>query len=497
LESSITNIQMPEWTKILGKEGVEKVLREIANSDAKYKQLLSDYTGPTNSAEDYANTLAEVNRVLKQAAPNLEDDIQQYLDDRDEAVKESADNIIEIEKDLSAKLKDLEVDWAKDLADAKADYLKGIADAYADYAKRIADAQQNYTQGVADAGRDYRQNELDAERQYQKDMRRLREDFLMDLEGALRERNALQVIQLSRQYELDKRRRTEDFQDDKDQRKREYKERLRELKEQLDKELSEAARAYAERMTMLYQERQDRITALNEQYKLEREEAAKNAEQKKIEEDARHKEELDRMDKEFGEKLEKVGKQLEEAGLVTSEQLTKMRNDILAETSPTSALYQFWDVFGLKLAEGASAVATTAANVMTNLGSMIAMLLYFNMLSGAGTKWNYQKTWKPEGPPIPGAAEGGQFIATKPTMITVGEGGEREFVSIIPFSKMGTADSMAKVPSTGMPTSLSRASLGGGNATIQILLSPDLEGRITTNTLDSVAEVLMGVVRSK
>jgi hypothetical protein len=90
----------------------------------------------------------------------------------------------------------------------------------------------------------------------------------------------------------------------------------------------------------------------------------------------------------------------------------------------------------------------------------------------------------------PQAAEGGNFLANRPTSVTFGEAG-LEMASFRPIGRKG--QDVNKV--------FSNMSGGGGSAsgavTIELLLSPDLEARVVQNSLNKTAEIVTRIQRSK
>jgi hypothetical protein len=87
-----------------------------------------------------------------------------------------------------------------------------------------------------------------------------------------------------------------------------------------------------------------------------------------------------------------------------------------------------------------------------------------------------------------GAAEGGTFLADKPTSMVFGEAG-LEMATFTPIGRTGR--DVNKVFSNMGGGS------GNGNIQIEMLLSPDLEGRIISNTLNKTADVVFRTGRSK
>jgi hypothetical protein len=91
-----------------------------------------------------------------------------------------------------------------------------------------------------------------------------------------------------------------------------------------------------------------------------------------------------------------------------------------------------------------------------------------------------------------GMAEGGTIVANRPTTVTFGENNEWEAASFTPIGRTGKDvnkifSQLGKGSADGM----------GGMVTIALDLSPDLEARITNNTMTKTARIITQVRRTK
>jgi hypothetical protein len=85
-------------------------------------------------------------------------------------------------------------------------------------------------------------------------------------------------------------------------------------------------------------------------------------------------------------------------------------------------------------------------------------------------------------------AEGGSLIANRPTTVTFGEAG-LEMASFIPLNRVGKNVNQTFSNISGGASS--------GKVSIELLLSPDLESRVVSNTLNGVAEVFTRVQKTR
>ena len=151
-----------------------------------------------------------------------------------------------------------------------------IADAIADNTFRVSEVIKKAQFRKEDAERKYRERELKAERKFQEKLRQLRENFLLNLEDAVRERDARQIIRLIRQFNL---RRT--------QMVREEKLNKVDREGQFQEELRQIERQKEERLRQLAIEHQRRLESIAQQADRERAQARIDAERRKEEENLR------------------------------------------------------------------------------------------------------------------------------------------------------------------------------------------------------------------
>jgi hypothetical protein len=148
----------------------------------------------------------------------------------------------------------------------------------------------------------------------------------------------------------------------------------------------------------------------------------------------------------------------------------------------TDQLYQY--MVQSLLANTANAVSQANAAMAGSLNSLYGLPEGFNPFAGnltlpeQGEKGNKDLKFK----------EGGTLLATRPTRAMFGEGGP-ELVSFTPLNRIGKNINKVFGGNSG----------GGVSGQIRIMvdLSPDLEGRIVENSMNSVADVIARVGRMK
>lgn len=358
-------------------------------------------------------------------------------------MQESADKKADIERDYARKLQDIARDYSNKLADIARETAQRREDALRNYNQKVEDINRDANQKIADANRDARQAEIDREAQFQNRLRELRDKLLFDLEDALHERDARQVLRLLRQYALDK----------------------KNLEERHKLERKQARRDLADKLADIERERQLKLEAARREYE-EKLQEIQIGEQRALEEariwygrqlaDARlhHQRQL----QEHREYLQRKLRDLAEA-IAKEYQLTA------AGAAAIEALLNSY------ARSGGRASGTSGAGV----GSASS--------SGVGSGY-----YLPYDVRNPGYAEGGTLIATRPMTATFGEKGP-EKVEITPLSKPG--NNVGRVFGD-------RSGLGGqSEIRLRLELSPDLEARIVESSLDDVALSIERLLRGR
>ena len=369
------------------------------------------------------------------------------------------------------KLQDIKTDYEQKLADIDLKESRAIADEQIDYAYRVAEAARQAAFRREEAERRYREREIQAEKRFQEKMRQLRENFLLNLEDAVRERDALQIIRLIRQYNLRKTQMERENKLSGEDRSDAFQEQLRQIEQQR-----------LERQRQLAIEHQRRLEDIAVQAERERARAALDFERRQADERARAKAESEARTEKFKEDMLDLDEQIQErinkmlAGLQKEYSLSKAELELIGQL--------YYDTY---------VNANSAFNVAIDYA--IQRLLQLNAI--------HQRIRAMLGQPQPGQltpgeihgaqhAEGGTVIANKPTTVTFGEAG-LEAATFTPLSRAGV--------NTGRVTGNLPAGLGGGTGggkhTVGISLSPGLEGKIINQTMDEMSEVLIKIERAR
>ena len=427
---------------------IPKLLEEAGNA---YREAMGLAKGlddigqdtPTGAKEEPQGSLEQDQEDLQKALEKMNDEIL-------EAQLKLAQDLEDAQTDLERKRLDITTEYAKKRTDVEREYASKVADINSDYRNRIAEINSQQ----AEANQQARNDELEREAKFQEQMRQLKERFLMDLEDALHARDARQVLRLIKQYNLDKAQAEREHALEQETAQREQEER----NSKFSRERADAERDRKAKLADAQREYADKLAKLKADEEAERA-AAELAYQRKIQD----------LEREMQNRLEIVA-----ANLIAEFNLTKDGLDAIL------ALYQKY--------------YSEIAGIYAAMNAMLAGQQ--NLLSGgnkSGGSLLSNKSGKGGSSVRGGFAEGGSMIANKPTTVTFGDNnGEFELATFTPLQHAGkdmnkVFSSVAGGSSDGM----------GGTLELSLLLSPDLEARITRNTLDSVGQVITKVSRSK
>jgi len=184
---------------------VEKITEEqLARIEEEGEKMKGkDYTGaPLPALDD--ESADEMIEALEDFGKDVLEEQQDYQDAFTAAEEEFGRDIEEIKQDYYDEWYEIAKEYWDTIKKIDEKEREDILDAREELAKDIADANKDFNEKIAEENEKYREKEIKAQKDYQEALRRLREEFLFDLEDALRKRDASQVMRLIRRYNLDK-----------------------------------------------------------------------------------------------------------------------------------------------------------------------------------------------------------------------------------------------------------------------------------------------------
>lgn len=352
---------------------------------------------------------------------------------------------------LTNRIQQLWLDYTRKIHDIVAQANLDIANANAKYNQDVINANIDADQRRADAERQYRINEINAEAQFQEKMRQLREKFLFDLEDALRNRDARQVLRLVRQYQMDKTDAAKQEQLAYNERKRAYEEELRQIEQQR-----------ANKLRLLAEEHAAEIAQIRQNEALKIQEALTYYEREKADAEQASADRIKQQTLDFQRQYNLTDAQ--------AKSLVNLLNGYFGVNGPVAATYRNLVSYIMALV----GIARTGLAALAGFGTQIP-----NTIPGAGT-------------PTPPAthAKGGTFFASKPTLAVYGDAGP-EYATFTPANKLSrnqpTTQSFSANPSAGI----------GGMLRLLVTLSPDLRLEIKNDTLHEVSSTIEEINRKR
>lgn len=383
------------------------------------------------------------------AAKKRKDVLEKAEEDMADIMQDARDKRLDIERDYQRKLQDIARDYSQKLVDIARDTEQKREDALRDLNQKLEDIERDTNEAVKEANEDYRQKEIDREREYQNRLRELREKFLMDLEDALHERDARQILRLIRQYNLEKKNLQERKKLEDAQAKTDLQKKLKDLEYERQLKIENARREYAEKLEEI---------RIGEQRALE--EAA--TWRRRQLEDARiwHQRQLQEQREYLQRRLQDLAQAIAKELQLTSAGAAGVQSILAGLGGSMSGAFN-----------GISASLSNSFSdfvALMNANSNPIAAPGFIPYSGNPANSNV----------VPHFAEGGTLIARRPTMAVFGEKGD-EAVTFTPLNRQGR--------NVGQVFGDRAGAGAGGSLGLRIAISDGLIAEIVDASLDNVA----------
>lgn len=397
----------------------------------------------------------QLNERLNEAASALWEKTLEIQDEYTEKLNDNYEDYLQDREDLlisyNQKAEDIERNFAQKLEDIEINVSQKNSDAWTSYYQQLEDINTWYNQAVEDANSDHQQKLLEAEEDFQDEMRKLRQQFLFDLEDAIRERDAKQAMLLIRQYNFDKQQAQQNQEDNQEEINDDYQQELQDLRKQKARKLAEAR-----------DELNRRFAEIQREYIRELEELGIWKQREYEERELWYQRELEQTEINLQRKNESAAKARDDA-------LRDLIKDFNKEYELTNehwlAIFKLTDAY----IGNNGALTQLVRNFAEFYAAALANISSSSILDPTKLSPMQQVNWGGS------YANGGQVTVSKPTLALFGERGT-ETATFTPASKSGGAN---------------------GKVAIEVLLSPDLEARIVDNTLGEVADMVIAVEKMK
>jgi len=452
--------------------GSKAVREQLEKENEEWENILSDTLDVKpdlnltleGAEEELAKQREQLGELMIDLWDDLEDAQENYNDKSEELTEKHNKKLEELDEDSVTERLRIWEDYQNDLAKIEADLIQTIADYQVDFARDSADLDRDYIIAKQDAARKFRENEIKAERDYQQLLKRLREEFLFDLEDALREYDALQVLRLIRRYKLDK----EQAEDGHDEERRDAKEAYRRELEDLARKHAEEerdnkeslARQIADAQLAAERKREDARVA----FERELADEAEALQRQKEEEAANYADRQAELEKDLEDRKTKILEAFGEEIAVTTVSLDTVAKLFSAFLGEKGVVAGVIDQYMAILSIAAIETDKTIQQMMQSIASL-------NALSATPLPIN-QINAVPPGIGIPSHATGVKNkLLTRPQLFMAGE--VPEIMNITPVSQLSSGGSN-----------------GNGKGTLEILLGSGLEANIIDNTLGEFDMIL-------
>lgn len=378
---------------------------------------------PTGAIDDLGDSMANLQSAMESA--NFSD----LLKDLEKFQQKLGQMNEDFNQKIARMFQDFNLDRKRDLED----YNRDVQQVHEDFARRRAEAEQKY-----------RDNEIDAEAKFQERLRQLREKFLYNLEDALHERDARQVLRLIREYQMEKQNLINE--------------------EALRKEA--AIREHQAEMERLRQEEADRLRLMAEEFQIKQQRAAEDFAIKLERERQEHEQDMADLKTQIDERLKLFAEKLaEELGLREggADAIYQLLQKYYGANGFFDQLYTY----------SAESMAARAQDMLTLLQGIVAQ--YMAIVSAVSST------------PIPVPNLGS---APRPAP---GVGSAPHTMS----NFLGTRLASSLATSTSGVNGANGRNGTEGQIGIEVVLSPDLEARVVENSVNAVADVITKVRRTK
>lgn len=373
------------------------------------------------AAERAKEEAAKARRIIDFTKEVMQN-VKEAAEDAAEAFVNLGDAIADALIDFKRSWAEAGKEYAEDLAETHEDELKDIEDLNKRYDKRAADLRERAADRIADLRERAAEEEAEErndlllrlhqmEEDHQLDMKHLYEQYAMSYEEAARKRDAVTMRRLTREYKLERRQREEGYQLQRHQTIESWEARHKENQENYEEEIKEIEEDLAKELMALEEERREELDEIRENWIERRQEL------------------LDQYNQELADLKAALDRRLTEAIVEWAEQ-----NDIPV-AAVQAAVAEMARQYGLD--------ATNLSNMVTAELQMLETLRQaWEEVRKAAAGEPTESVLARLGPgwgkiPQLEFAEGGMAIATKPTLVKVGEAGPELFTAI-PLARGGS-----------------------------------------------------------
>lgn len=442
--------------------GEEKLKDAFAKVAAEADAAEGDITGFNNAV---TNTV----QVSEAAAKVIDSYGSELLDLQESTAEKSAD----LEKKHTEELTDIQDEYSDSIADAEKKRSKALADAEADRGKAIAEAGKQRAEEIADLEKDiakqrgdviegtrkdlakleketdralkeeqdtFNRDELRETEDHLNSLRQLRQQYLDNIDNAVKNRDARALVDARKQYQQEKAQQEDTFKTNQSRAREDQDLRLQQIREEESRRAEEIMTAQAEELQNLIEAEAEKRAEIEKSYSEQLQKADEAYQESAAKAQAAYDEEStkaqERRDEQLQKEQENYDKEKEQIDQQIAERLEQIAKgladqDEITDEEAQNILETFAKYFGVD-----GEIDKLMADFANRRAAKLAIEVQY---TANGTEVSYNpgssSMQNPYSAAVPSFASGGSMFANKPTMVQFGE--VPEVATFTPLSKMG------------------------------------------------------------
>jgi hypothetical protein len=407
----------------------KSILASAESIDNRMRPAVEGLTEDVKNLDKAMEETAEAKPLLDPAqlekfGDQLAEAVENRAEQQAKLEKDTAERVAKIVQDANQKRLDIDEKFNEDLADLAKNSAEKRLKVIQDTRQALAELESSTDQQLASRRKEFNKSELRQTEDHLKAMRRLQEDFLFNLDDAVRERDAGAIVDLQRQFQRESARREEDFSIGQNRQGKDF-----------DAELEAIRKNEAQRRNEIIMAQAEALDDIN-----------KFEEEKRLDIEARRAEEQQKLEQDLAEKLQKENQNFIERQAALDEALQKRLESIaknladqkeVTEEGAREILETFDKFFG---------IGGDIDKLMEDFARKRKIRADITVAFQGATTTEPTATTAPQPRPQPGRprlggvqqfAEGGTLIAEKPTLALFGEAGP-EVVQFTPMADLSS-----------------------------------------------------------
>lgn len=449
--------QAPEEAgKSLGETFTDSFARSLAELQERFKDVLDpEAAGAGAPAVPPIDTdeVDESAQKTKDILDNLTTDIlnaqRDNAQDIEEAWADHQERMADIDREGANRRAEINADLQSDLADLARDTAKRREEIFRDAERDLAELAEDTDRKLADEREDFNTEERRDTEDHLRDMRRLQQQYLFDLEDAVAARDARAVVDLQRRFALESQNREEDFGVKQRRDREDFDERLAEIRDYEARRRQEILSQRTQELQELMVNEAERRAEIERSHQEQLDKLEANLAEQRARENQNYAERQAELEAALGERLQAIARELADEEDVNEEGARRILAALAGYFGRGGEIDQLMEEFR----------ARTQQRLVISVGfESSAPITPASIGEGFGG--------------IPAFQHGGTLIARRPTVAMFGEAGP-EVAQFTPLSQMG----------------------GGQPRRIQIEFSGSAPPGIRGGERDQIAAVVLSALR--